>query len=281
MKSSRLRHRDVRQVGELVGQCEDLGGDARRWRAHAVQGLIGLVGGQLGLTLDTTDAVPGRVPVPVDPVDVGWFSGGDRQVYLNYYQREVVDDPGATVLLRLHQDVRFVTATREQLIPDADWYGSVAVSDVRRSTRLDDFVSSSVALRPGVLHGFVVYRPWGERRFGGRERRLMRLFHLGLFHAYRRGRPDADGPPEVAALPRRVRQTLDVLLAGRPVKDVATELGVSWHTASDYVKTLHRRLGVSTRGELFHRYLPARRRPRLTLPAGLPEPYPPVEQGNQ
>ena len=272
MKSTRLTNRDVRQIGELVGQAKDLGGDATAWRTHAVQGLIRLVGGQLGLTLDTTGAVPGNIPVPVDPIDIGWFSRGDRQVYLNYYQREVVDDPGSTVLLRLHQDVRLVTATREQLIPDRTWYASAAVSDLRRSTRLDDFVSTSVALRPGVLHGFVVYRPWGDRRFGGRERRALRLFHLWLFHAYRRGPATTAAGAEVDALPPRVRQVLGLLLAGHGVKDAAARMGVSWHTAAGYAKTLHRRLGVSTRGELLQRYLP--RSPGLTLPAGLAEPTP-------
>ena len=266
MKPSRVTNRQVRRVGELVGQVKELGGDARAWRTHAVRGLIGLTGGQLGLTLDTVGAVPGGVPVPVDPVDVGWFADGDRQVYLNYYQREVVDDPGSTVLLALHGHVRFVTATREQLIPDAAWYGSAAVSELRRSTRVDDFVSTSVALRPGVLHGFVVYRPWGERRFGGRERRLVRLFHLWLYPLYRQS---PARPAEVVALTPRLRQTLDLLLDGHGVKAVAARLGLSRHTVNDYSKALHHRLGVSTRGELLRRYLPTRRAPGLALPAGL------------
>ena len=266
MKSSRVTNRDVRRVGELVGQVKELGSDARAWRTHAVQGLIGLTGGQLGLTLDTVGAVPGGVPVPVDPIDVGWFSDGDRQVYLNYYQREVVDDPGSAVLLALHGHVRFVTATREQLIPDSAWYGSTAVSELRRSTRVDDFVSTSVALRPGVLHGFVVYRPWGQRRFGGRERRLMRLFHLWLYQLYRQS-PAL--PAEVVALAPRLRQTLDLLLDGHGIKAVAARLGLSRHTVNDYSKALHHRLDVSTRGELLQRYLPTRRSPSLALPAGL------------
>ncbi|HTO96771.1 MAG TPA: LuxR C-terminal-related transcriptional regulator, partial [Myxococcales bacterium] len=37
---------------------------------------------------------------------------------------------------------------------------------------------------------------------------------------------------------------------GRSEKQVAAQLGLSLHTVHDYVKGLHRRLGVQSRGEL-------------------------------
>ena len=51
-------------------------------------------------------------------------------------------------------------------------------------------------------------------------------------------------------LPPRLAQTLAELAAGSSEKQVSLKLGISRHTVHNYVKALHRRLGVSSRGEL-------------------------------
>jgi DNA-binding NarL/FixJ family response regulator len=55
----------------------------------------------------------------------------------------------------------------------------------------------------------------------------------------------------VDLLSPRMRQTLDRLLAGDSEKEIAARLELSPHTVHVYVKSLYRRLGVSSRGELF------------------------------
>ena len=56
-------------------------------------------------------------------------------------------------------------------------------------------------------------------------------------------------------LPPRTRQVLDQLLQGKSEKEVAKSLGLSVHTVHVHVKTLYKRLGVSSRGELLSRCL--------------------------
>jgi len=51
-------------------------------------------------------------------------------------------------------------------------------------------------------------------------------------------------------LPPRLSQTLSELLAGRSEKEVAARLDLSRHTIHNYVKALHQRFEVSSRGEL-------------------------------
>jgi len=52
-------------------------------------------------------------------------------------------------------------------------------------------------------------------------------------------------------LSRRLRQTLDALITtGDSEKQIADRLGISPHTAHQYVKTLFRRFGVNSRAEL-------------------------------
>ena len=270
-KTSRLTNRQIRQVSELLGEVKELGADAKAWRTHALRGLINLTHAQVGLTLDTMNALPGKLPSLVDPIDIGWRSIADSQTYYEYYRQEIVEDPAASEWVRLHQHMRFITTTRRQLLGDEHWYSSFSVSELRRFAGVDDFVLSSVALGQGMLHGFIIYRPWGAPpHFGLRERRLMRLFHIWLLRLYKKSLA-VSVPQEVAGLPPRVRQMLDLLLAGRSVKEAAAQMGVSRHTANDYAKKLHHRLGVETRSELLARYLPTRRVGCLALPAGMPE----------
>jgi DNA-binding CsgD family transcriptional regulator len=65
----------------------------------------------------------------------------------------------------------------------------------------------------------------------------------------------ADAPERVRAertaeLTPACRRVLDALLAGDSEKEAARRLSLSIHTVHDYVKTLYRALGVSSRGEL-------------------------------
>lgn len=53
----------------------------------------------------------------------------------------------------------------------------------------------------------------------------------------------------------RERQTLHLLLTGAAQKQVAERMGVSLHTAHDYVKAVYKKLGVRSRAELMARAL--------------------------
>ena len=61
------------------------------------------------------------------------------------------------------------------------------------------------------------------------------------------------GGPSVSDLPPRVRQVLVCLMEGDSEKQVALRLGISPYTVHDYVKQLHHRFEVSSRGELLSR----------------------------
>jgi DNA-binding NarL/FixJ family response regulator len=61
--------------------------------------------------------------------------------------------------------------------------------------------------------------------------------------------------PAGTRLTPRMAQTLERLLAGDSEKQIAGRLGRSPHTIHVYVKELYKRFGVSSRGELFSRFL--------------------------
>jgi DNA-binding CsgD family transcriptional regulator len=63
-------------------------------------------------------------------------------------------------------------------------------------------------------------------------------------------------PSEAAAwLTAREQVILQHLLLGKSVREIAEELGRSPHTVHDHVKSLHRKLGANSRGELVARAL--------------------------
>jgi len=81
----------------------------------------------------------------------------------------------------------------------------------------------------------------------------------------------AYGPELTSPLTRltlREQEVLEHLTIGKSVKEIAEDLGRSPHTVHDHVKSLHRKLGASSRGELIARALGR-------LGVDLPAPAPP------
>ena len=92
----------------------------------------------------------------------------------------------------------------------------------------------------------------GAPDFNRRQLRLLQLFVREYVRLFGR-RLALIGGPSVADLSQRVRQVLACPKEGDSEKQVALRLGISQHTVHDYVKQLHRRFEVSSRGELLAR----------------------------
>lgn len=67
--------------------------------------------------------------------------------------------------------------------------------------------------------------------------------------------PKKLSPTLTAGLSRRMKDTLQLLLAGDSEKEVAAKLGLSQHTVHIHVKNLYKRLDVCTRAELMAKCL--------------------------
>jgi DNA-binding NarL/FixJ family response regulator len=77
----------------------------------------------------------------------------------------------------------------------------------------------------------------------------VRLFHIELGRLWKQDLLRQARDPSMK-LPPRLKQTLDALVAGRSEKEIASNLSLSRHTIHNYVKALHQRFAVSSRGEL-------------------------------
>jgi DNA-binding CsgD family transcriptional regulator len=104
---------------------------------------------------------------------------------------------------------------------------------------------------PGHLSALGLQRPAGDRTpFSAREMQIAKLLweQVGFLHA----KPLAAVRDELwgTRLPTRPAQVLELVLTGQSVKQIARRLDLSRHTVNDHMKDLHRRFGVSSRGEL-------------------------------
>jgi DNA-binding CsgD family transcriptional regulator len=102
------------------------------------------------------------------------------------------------------------------------------------------------------MHWLIVNRALGDKPFGDREYRLMRLLNVELAQLLGM-RLARLGEPTVTDLPPRQREVLVCLMNGDTERQAARKLGISPHTVHDHVKLLHGRFGVASRGELLAR----------------------------
>jgi len=121
------------------------------------------------------------------------------------------------------------------------------------------------AINDGEVHRFLT-KPWESaelRKIVGEalvRRSLPRITtsHTGPSEAQLGDRDQSALPPMTPPLSPRLRQTLVELLTGAREKEIADRLGVSPHTAHQYVKALYRRFDVASRVELIVKLQPGR-----------------------
>jgi DNA-binding CsgD family transcriptional regulator len=242
-KSGRVRLSDLRRAYRLIHDCRDVGHDPGAWPELLAEGIARLVDGQL--------VMAGEVePRAMHFAERGWPSPDARAYWMEHYLRGGVyrRSPIYRRYSALEKDL--ITRTREQVAGDAEWYRSDVFNEFYRPIGIDDVMASFARMDdpPGLL-GFAIYRALGQARFGARERRLIHLFHRELGRYLGTALVCApDGP--WLRLPPRLRETLGCLLEGDSEKQAALRLGLSRHTVHQYVKDLHRRLGVNSRAEL-------------------------------
>lgn len=247
-RSDMVRFDELQQVLRLALEIRELPRGSTLQKRRALEGLAALVGAQVALWVDVEGLSSGRVIIR-NALDFGWSGDRERQAFVSYMESAqwISLDPS---MPRLAQAIRspLCTFTREQLLDQRDWYGSMHVQEFRRAARVDSFIYA--AYSPGGDSGrsFSLHRPWGDRPFNERERRLVDIFHqeCSFLHEPR----TTVEPALLRGLPPRLQDTLRGLANGRSEKQIAADLGLSPHTVHEYVKALHRHFGVQSRSEL-------------------------------
>lgn len=245
-----LKLKDVRKVSRLIGECCELGSCPRLWQTRFVDGLRKMIGFQ-GATVAIVEGAPG------DPnsslrlcLETGWTDDEQRSICHSYWKGGYAPtDP--TYLAFRSFDGPLVVQRRQDLCRDRIWYGSVHFNEFYRRANLDSVLLATVRSGCGrrtLVHAFNFLRALNDRPYSEHDRRIVR-FALREMRG-ELGKRLTVYPPAGTFLAPRQQEILLLLTRGLQEKEVAHALGLSTHTVHSYIKDMHRRLGVSTRGEL-------------------------------
>lgn len=256
---------ETRAVFRLLGDVRDLRADRTAWERMMVERLCGLVGARQGSCLRVGQFEPNAIPVFQSVTHAGWVNQPAVRLWEELLRAgRTAADPLLIRAARVTGDV--VTVLRPQLITDDEWDADPVAREMRSLGRIETHSIGWCRLAPGGVALTLRFQcdARGGRPASPRQRNLLRLF-LDEFHQlWHAGKMAPHAPADAAAaegsanlphLSPRERQVLDLLLAGDTVKGAAAHLLISHRTVEGHVKVLHRKFGVSSRGELLARCL--------------------------
>jgi DNA-binding CsgD family transcriptional regulator len=243
--AGRLKLSQVREIFRLVGEVRELGSDPQKWRPHMVQRLRDILHANIVVSSEVhfrRNPKTGTMRV----IDIGWVSDADGHTSQIHTERE--DERPEAFWLTAGEPRKDNRGGDEGSDENGDEL--VPVTPTKKVYGGTTFVMSQVALpHAGAVDQLGLHREWGDDPFTQAQHRMVRIFHVELGRLWRRDvlrrakEPNSDLPP-------RLSQTLEELLAGSSEKQIANKLELSRHTIHNYVKALHQRFGVSSRGEL-------------------------------
>jgi DNA-binding CsgD family transcriptional regulator len=242
---------DIRAVAGLLGEVAGFGGDVGQRRQRLVAGLSGLIAGDIWYWVQSAGASDHSNPAAFAFQTDGWRSKEQQALVVSSHHSS------AGGLINTYFQKRFpqnVTCIRADVASDAIWYASELYQRFHEPAGIDDFLMSVYHLPGNIISGLGFYRLAANGRFSLRHRAMVHLVmeQVGWLH---RGPTEVPAAAVVPALSPRCRETLLHLLSGDSRKQIAHKLHVSENTVSDYIKSLHRQFGVSSRGELMAKFL--------------------------
>ena len=251
-RPSRPTLRQLRELYFLVGECSELGADPIAWRQRMVDGLLKLLEADVVLYTESEQVAPfgqGRFVEPRLLVDCGWPCESDRAVLLEFMQTSDLSDDGMWCVPEYIEAPGPVLGVhRRRFVDDRSWYRGAFFNEALGRSHVDHTLIAQYRIG-NHLEWFTVLRGVEAPDFTRRHRQLLRLFVMEYIRLFGT-RLVPVGGPSVADLAPRPRQVLACLMEGDSEKQVAIRLRITQHTVHDYVKLLHKRFAVSSRGEL-------------------------------
>lgn len=249
---SELSERDVRDLINLIGDAAHTRGDLMAKRSCLMGGLAELIGADVWLWVITE-----HLPEKNEWFPTAMLKGGlsDKEFAIIVEASHDQDhkppehDPWTSIVLSA---TGATTRGRRQLVPDDTyWYEHPNTKSYRQGF-IDDFIFSTYCLdRNDNKYSMIgLHRHWGRDPFTPKQSRMAHIVmsEVKWLHACY-----DDGITGIELSPR-LRGVLRYLLEGWSNKKIASEVGLSPHTVSDYVKDIYLHFGVHSRHELFNRF---------------------------
>ena len=250
LQNSPITEEDFRMVVRILGDIAAMAGSPDEKRNHLMR--------ELGVLLDVDTWLWGVAPL-LEP--------GKQPVYL-FQNAGGIDDDRMALMLRAieHPETGAMTApiaramiesghvTRlRQDIIDDDWFLNSAASPLWRAANVGPILFSLRPI-PGVGTSVIAfYRPVSAPLFTPREARIAHIVLTEVAWLHEAGMPHAVAR-DVPVLSPRTRHVLFELVAGRPRKQIAADLGISIHTVNDHMKKIFSHFGVQSQVQLIARF---------------------------
>jgi DNA-binding CsgD family transcriptional regulator len=235
-----LRLRDVRDVFRVIGEIRELGADPKVWRPHMVKRLAKVFGAEIVISSEV-HAQTTKKPPSLRIIDLGWGCDAEGNVYEIRSER---DDENL--------EAWWLTKCERKPSSDSEEPEGVPVpvKPLKPVYGGKSFIMSQYPLpHISAVDQLGLHRAYGDAPFSATEHKLVRMFHVELGRLWRKDVLKQAKDP-TSDLPPRLAQTLQELLTGLSEKEIAAKLDLSRHTIHNYVKALHQRFEVSSRGEL-------------------------------
>ncbi len=245
-----LDGRDVRALLRLVGECHELLAVGQSPWTHALTEIARVTAAQVAIWCEG-QARLGSGLAPTLIAETGWPCESDRSKVWSYWASATTNPILARVATQGAQ-----TFTRQDVIPDELWNKSALRNEVYRAVDIGDMLVSTRTNARGGIGAFVLKRTRRERGFGDRERDLVSMLQSSCVWMSNR-----TTVVDSVRLSPRERETLEYLLTGAREKQIADSLEVSQHTVHQYVKSIYRKFGVTSRAELLALSSPRPRSP--------------------
>ncbi len=237
MKRPQLKLRDVRRIFRLVAEIRRVGDEPNDWRPFMIKELVSVFRAELVVSseiyvLPTSDNGVWNV------VDIGWGCDASGQAWRIESTTRETDPTTYDILIRDAAQAK----SNDDRVP-------IAPAEPMHQGR--SFILSNQHLpHINAVDQLGIHRGHGDAGyFTETDHRLLRILHAELGRFWRADVLATTRDPNRDLAPR-LRQTLDQLLEGSSEKQIALSLQISQHTVHNYVKALHQRFNVSSRGEL-------------------------------
>jgi DNA-binding CsgD family transcriptional regulator len=231
-----IRSDRVRALLRIVGEGRELVSAGEDPRGHMLQSLTRIVDAEVGLLCDGVMDEAQQVEIS-DVLSFGWRTQSEADAISGVYimsGRLVAVDPLTNLVMRTPGAL--VTRQHCQAAP-CPW-----IREHHDKASVDASILSIARLGDGKFRVAVFKRAKGAGHFDEEAAEVIDLFRSEFEDLL------ADIP--VSRLSPRERDTLELLTEGLPEKLVADRLGVTLHTAHEYVKSVYRKLDVHSRSEL-------------------------------
>jgi DNA-binding CsgD family transcriptional regulator len=211
---------------------------------------------QLVFVQDIVDFTSGGAGLPLSIVAEGWTCDRARTEFQRWAIRGKPSETNPMNAALSSLPKRICTHRRIELVPDDVWYRSFVAAELFPTSGVDDTIGSFYRLDDrGHVFSIGIFRARGDMPITPRDRAMIHMLLASITPRYETSLKQARF---AQSLPPRLRQTAELLLQGHSEKQVAQSMQLSRHTVHGYIKDLHRRLNVASRGELLLRLVELR-----------------------